>query len=600
MMLLKKDLNSTVWHVVNNNAFFVVILMVVFLQLLISFQGFDLCDEGFSLSFYQQIYKAPESVEYNFVYWLSGLVGGLWYKLYENGGIWWFRILAIIINTITFIISYRILVIYINKWYALVGLSMVLFVNDFGYMVFYHNHLSALLVVSSVFFLMKGIIKNNLLFIAISGLIFAVNIFSRVPNVLLGIYILSIPFYYSYLQKKPLKSNVKPILFYLIGVSLGLILIVALLYSLNQFDIMKRSFLGIIDSGEAKDSNHNFIKLIKVNIYTYIKVAVQFLKFIAAFFTLIFFLKGTKDNKLYKTLLITLSLILFFFMFKNDSIHTLYGFILFGAFGLIFFAQNHNIRLLALLSLIMNLVMPIGSDGSIVNIGYASIWLAMPLFFYFISTIKNYYSVAKIGNKECRFSISGYSIKRILTLLVISYFASKIYNISQEAYFDKGNRFQKKYTINSDFARHIYTTKERANITNELLLNLERYVKPNDVLFAYDNIPMIHFLTNTRPYIYNPWVWIYDTYSFDKNIKRAEVEFNKLPIIVQQKFETIGAFSEPLENYMSENIETTFIYNGDRNKVMNKFIKKNEYKIVWSNSHFNIYKSNKSKNSRPY
>lgn len=129
-------------------------------------------------------------------------------------------------------------------------------------------------------------------------------------------------------------------------------------------------------------------------------------------------------------------------------------------------------------------------------------------------------------------------------------------------------------------------------------MKIERYVKPNDVLFAYDNIPMIHFLTNTKPYIYNPWVWIYDSYSFDKSIKRAEIECNELPIIVQQKFETIYKYSEPLENYMSENRENSFRYNKDRNRVMNDFIKRNAYKIVWRNSYFNIYKSNKLKSNR--
>lgn len=593
-MLLNKDVSTISWDIANNNALFIVVSVIVFIQLLLSFQGFDLCDEGFSLSFYQQIYNTPESVEYNFVYWLSGLVGGLWYELYENGGILWFRLLAIIINTLTFIISYRLLVIYINKWHALVGLLMVLFVNDFGYMVFYHNHLSALLVVSSVFFLMKGIVKTNLLYIAISGLFFTVNIFSRVPNVLLGIHILAIPFYYSYLQQKPFKSNIKPMLSYVLGAMIGLILIVVLLYSLNQLSIMKQSFLGIIDSGVANDSNHNFVKLIKVNIDSYKKVATQFLKFSVVFFVLIYFLKEAKNNKLYKTLLIVGSLILFFVMLKNNSIYTLYGFILFGTLGLIIFSQNDHIKLLSLLSLIMEIIMPMGSDGSIHNVGYASIWLGLPLFFNFNSIIKKCYSVTEIGHKEFRFSVSEYSIKLILTLLVVSYFASKAYNISQEAYFDLGSRFEKRHTINSDFARHIYTTEDRANITNELLVNLKRYVRPNDVLFAYDNIPMIHFLTNTKPYIYNPWVWIYDTYSFEKKLKKAEGEFNELPIIVQQKFETIVKFSEPLEDYMSENKKQTFIYNGGRNKVMNKFIKRNEYKIVWSNPYFNIYKANKS------
>lgn len=296
-------------------------------------------------------------------------------------------------------------------------------------------------MVSSVFFLIKGIIKNNMLFIGISGLIFAVNIFTRVPNVLLGLFILSIPFYNSYLQQRPFKSNIKPMLFYGIGAFVGLILVVALLYNLNQLDIMERSLLGIIDSGEAKDSNHNFVKLIKVNFGIYKDVVSRFLKFIIVIFTLAFFFTKAKDNKLYKVGLTILALILFFIIFKKNGITVLYGFVLCGTLGLLFSTQNDSIKSLSFLALTMSLVMPLGSDRSIHNVGYASVWLAIPLFIYFIFLIKEYVSVAKIGHREYSFLVSGYAIKRIFALLVISYFTAKIYNISQEAYFDFGSRF---------------------------------------------------------------------------------------------------------------------------------------------------------------
>ena len=58
-----------------------------------------------------------------------------------------------------FIISYKILKHHIGKYQALIGLSMVLFVNDFGYLVFYHNHLTQFLAVLSIYFLFKGLKK---------------------------------------------------------------------------------------------------------------------------------------------------------------------------------------------------------------------------------------------------------------------------------------------------------------------------------------------------------------------------------------------------------------------------------------------------------
>ena len=61
--------------------------------LLVGFQGFDLCDEGWTMTAYQQIFICPQSVEYNFLYYVTLLVGGLWEKLFGWGGYLSFRLL---------------------------------------------------------------------------------------------------------------------------------------------------------------------------------------------------------------------------------------------------------------------------------------------------------------------------------------------------------------------------------------------------------------------------------------------------------------------------------------------------------------------------
>lgn len=91
--------------------------------------------------------------------------------------------------------------------------------------------------------------------------------------------------------------------------------------------------------------------------------------------------------------------------------------------------------------------------------------------------------------------------------------------------------------------------------------------------------------------MYNPWPWIYDSYSFKRNLSRAEKEHEKLPVVVLQKFETIGGFSEPMDDYMSEDKELSFVYDSGRVIAMNEFLKRNNYEIVWSNDYFNIYKA---------
>jgi hypothetical protein len=167
----------------------------------------------------------------------------------------------------------------------------------------------------------------------------------------------------------------------------------------------------------------------------------------------------------------------------------------------------------------------------------------------------------------------------------------KTYHISNEAYFDEGSRLEKTYAINNKFAKGVYTKQRRAEIVNDLLAGLSNYVQPNDYLFSYDHIPMIHFLTETRPYPYNSWVGIYDENSFRKKIAKAEQEIPVLPIVVQQKFNTIHRFAEPDPNYMDASSANTILHAAASVSTMNSFLERHNYQIVWSNAYFNIYKA---------
>ena len=63
----------------NTKVFF---LLLFLCQLIFIFQGIDFLDEGFTATFYQQFFNDPSSVEYNFMFWLSGLIGGTFTYLF--------------------------------------------------------------------------------------------------------------------------------------------------------------------------------------------------------------------------------------------------------------------------------------------------------------------------------------------------------------------------------------------------------------------------------------------------------------------------------------------------------------------------------------
>jgi hypothetical protein len=560
------------------------IIVVIVIMFLLSLQGFDVVDEGWYLTSYQQFFNHPETVEYNFVFYLTSMLGGLWYELFPFGGILSFRILAILCIVSTILLCYNILSNYVSKSSAVLGLLMVLFVNDFGYVAFYYNHLSSLLAVVTVFFLLKGTTKDHLPSIVIAGFITAINVFTRLPNITLIAFSLVFPLQSLYSESIKLRHWIKQLVVYIIGVIFGFCIMYFVLIALGHLEIMNNAILSLVDKGQNAGSNHNFSRLLMVYLKDYGLIIKAFVKISLAFLILVSIRKLLFKRTFTKYIWYVLSIVLFALVFRVNAIYTLYALSIIGCLVL-FLIKNIplNNKLMGFLALIMMLFIPLGSDGGINNVGYVCVWLGLPIFINILYLNFSW----KIKN----ISLSNLDLLNVLPFLIVGFFLLKLYKISNNAYFDSGNRFEKTYSIKSEYAKGVFTTKERAEIFNELLVVLKAYVDKDDYLLAYDKIPMVNFLTNTKPYMYISWVWVYDGITFEKQIKRAENEIDILPIVVQQKFETIVEFSEPVLDYMSEDKEENYSYNKRRVVAMNDFLKRNNYEIVWSNTHFNIYKA---------
>lgn len=568
---------------------YICILIIIALQLLLTFQGFDVCDEGFSLTFYQQIFNSPNSVEYNFSYWLSGIVGGLWYKLFEGGGILWFRFLAVLVNTSTFMLSYKLLANYMRSRDALIGLSMVLFVNNYGHIVFYHNHLSALLAVLSICFLYYGLTKQKSLFVVLSGMVIGVNVFTRIPNITLLILVVAIPVFIYWKSIKLVKS-VRLISFFSSGFLLGLLLVFGLMFFLGHLSIMEKSLLSIIDLGKNEGSTHNIFYLLHSYVSNYKKIFLLFCAFVVTSIGFLYKKSVFKTNKFLYVFKGFLCFFIFTILFQKGGIYIVYALGYAGVLSFLAFNSSNNyFKLLSLLGFLMMFILPLGSSGGVYDSGYMWIWLSVPIFIHLLSSFNDLQISLKYNGIITSISTSKKAIKSLMLVVFFSYFSAKAYSISQEAYFDKGSRFYKTYKINSPLARGVYTTEKRAEVINEFLPVLERFVAKDDYLFVYDNMPMLHFITQTRPYMYNPWVWVYDATSFKNKLLKAEKEIPVLPIIVQQRFNTLGEFSNPITGYLRESGADSYLFNRQRIAEMNSFIKRNNYKVVWSNSYFNIY-----------
>ncbi len=504
---------------IRKHQFLLAILISVLYQIACAVQGFDLSDEGWAMYFYQQIFKNPEVVGAQMPYWFTGIMGGCWYQLFPTGGYLFMRILGIVIVTITFSVSYKLLAPYFNKTLLLLGLvSQVIIVagdpKPFGY-----NSLSAFFVVISIALLFKGMEKRNLLYLFLSGFLLGINVFVRMPNIASLVVIFLIPAY-SYLKKGKVPIFTKYFLSCIAGVILSITLVIIVMNLLGHWNLFLNSFTNTMNSASDKTNSHQIGAMFTQYLNNYggiLKVGL-FLSIIGAVYC---FISGKLNRKLYSQVLILLIFVVlaYFSIHENEALRDndmfFIHFISYLSIALILLNmrnENFYVKFFSLASLLMIVFIPLGSDRGIVTI-WVSSWLSLPL-----GTAYLYMCIRKIDIRACG-KFKCFDSKNVLNYFFIVYAAyiiTGVYKDESLAYYDLGNRMEKIYPIENQYSRFIYTNEYRSRIVNQLLEKLSLYVKPNDYLIAYNFIPGINYMTDTRSFVPNSWIWCYSGEQFER------------------------------------------------------------------------------------
>jgi hypothetical protein len=138
--------------------------------------------------------------------------------------------------------------------------------------------------------------------------------------------------------------------------------------------------------------------------------------------------------------------------------------------------------------------------------------------------------------------------------------------------------------VNHPKLRWILTTPSRAQSLNELLKQLQPLVRKDDYLLDYMQIPMIYFLTETKPYLYSSWANLYEPPVFDQMLRRAESASRALPVCVRTKVDTChpewpNSTYPPSQSYRCV---------GNR-RLVDSFMQTHGYQEYWENFAFEIW-----------
>ncbi|RKZ53888.1 MAG: hypothetical protein DRR16_00690 [Candidatus Parabeggiatoa sp. nov. 3] len=569
--------------------------------LLFIWQGLDVTDMGFSLSHYQLIFQDSGTFLAGYILWLTNVIGGLWWEVFGFLGVIGFKLLRALLIWGCFYLSYRLLRPYASKqtlgWALFITLIVVS--NHLGNW-FDYNTMTSLLYLAGALTLLEGLGLPSRNFLIASGFLLGISVFARFPNIL-GISLAAIIVIHGIVVNNQFRVIINNLLFFCLGVVMSFTVVFIIMEWLNHRQMFIEAVQSLFFQSEnVHDSirhsiDHLFFLFIKDQslalllggacLLTVVAISafVRRLQLQLSWFPILALTSGLALIALLGLWwMATVGLIgnltiavysIWNVFWKWILTGTLYIILIAYVFGLI----KHSIeyRILSLVALAVLVLVPLGSGNGIYNAIYG-MWLALPivLLFFLQGT------TSAIKNWKLHPQTFDYGRIFIIVTLVLASVAQASF-----PYRDSKNRLEMTATIEHPLLRGVFTTPERAKVMQELLDELKNYVKPGDVLFAYEGISLVYFLTQTHPYLYNTWPMLEASSNFQALIKKAETKQPYYPIVVRAKASTqIGSKTWP-----HKVTELTSYTPMSRNRQLAEdFLKRHQYIKVWENSFFEI------------
>jgi hypothetical protein len=540
---------------INLFLFFVVILF----PWLFIWQCGDLTDTGFMATNYLFFFEDLSNGRTNSYFFLSNLVGAVWFEIFPELGILGLKILYIVFLYICIFFSYLILKgdkTVTNKTllflFLLIGIS---FSERYTMLIYSYDIFSWAFLLISLFFLLLGLkssdcfsfFKGLKLYIILSGFFFAVAVFGRITDIIL-VAMLPMAFFIKEMVEQEgirmsfIKKSLIETLKFSIGFSIGIALFILILSMAGVYNVY---FANLFPESSFGGSSYGPAQLLKRYFYD----CVGFIKhfgILASMVAVFIFVHQKISPKLRLAFLLGFILILVFasislysdYSYKSN-IKFLYPSICLPILGLSLLKRDHYSNILSFV-LIFSIAQVFGSNtGIFLKLSYSAI-LIVPLsgLIFFnanllpIPTV--YYRLSKI----------------LFALLFLFSIVSRwnwIYNFPPNAFV----RFRAVHKIESPRMQGIYTLKERAEYINRVVKSISCYKKQHQNLFIFGHRPLLYYLTDSRPAIKNFWL-ANNTISVNNLFNELEISAHAhtgLPLILDGKD---GIMGEPGRVKLSE------------------------------------------------
>lgn len=583
-------------------------LMIVLMSVLLMLggaQGLEMTDEGFWGCFYQQIFASPESVRYNFLYWLTGVVGGGWHLLWPSGGLFGFRLLGVLITCGAMLMSLALLKDQLGRRVLSVALLLTASLQNSMVNIFYEKNWCGFLTVCLIFGLYRGLSRQQGAWMFFSGAVGMMLAFSRIPSVVL-LALGGSPLFYVAIRGIPLRAGVKSLAWFAAGTGAGAAALAGGMTLLGHAEIFASSFRFMAEM--AADSSdglaHHGIKALVILfgaflLYVCVKgAAVAGILGVAVCGTR--FVCGRIPHRLIRLSAQTAALLLMaigVLYVARSPLNPVAILMCFTGVALLpellgCVAASPERRLLVFLALGGMVLLPVGSNAPLSVVRY-SLWVALPLAVDRVACFlqearpASAFETAETGpgaggRAFLRSAIPD--IRRALLVCGLVLLALNARFLWTEVYRDGCGRLNMFSPVDSAVARGVLTGPARSQALDGLLKELRRQVRKGDELLVFANMPAAHMLTETRPYLGVSWVKCLSVEQFSRALETAALTHRKLPVVVAHK-RNVGEASWPRQAapYL------TASHVAPRYAVLSGFLQAHHYNRTWENDDFLIW-----------
>ena len=263
-------------YMTKKNKYIAIALLAGFLyRMLLSLQGIDHIDLGFSNTFYQNIFTHPESMTFYFNYYLAGLLGGTWYHWFSATGLLGFRFLEALTLTASIFLVYKTFERQLTNTRAAILAILMSFLFPSIVTTLHYNTLTFFFLSLAAWCYSKSLYDKQLLWTYLSGLALGFCFFVRIVNAALGILIL-IPVIYAFAthQRKLAFQLGGVMLAGMLSACIAMLGVMATLGHLPYFLAGLNEAFGFFSSGETSHSSSN---LFLVYFKGYVNIILQIL-----------------------------------------------------------------------------------------------------------------------------------------------------------------------------------------------------------------------------------------------------------------------------------------------------------------------------------